>query len=93
MNNFEYLKSLAVDELAAWLDKYGQFDGAPWTDWFDETYCKKCKPIEIIMPDFNNRKTKCNYCELEDKCKFFPEYEHALGLKEILKLWLLTERE
>jgi hypothetical protein len=29
MNNFEYLKLLAVDELAAWLDKYGQFDGVP----------------------------------------------------------------
>ena len=29
MNNYEYLKSLTIDELADWLDKYGQFDGAP----------------------------------------------------------------
>lgn len=93
MNNFEYLKLLTVDEIADWLDKYGQFDGAPWSDWFDSTYCKKCEPITCSITEFSERKILCNYCELEDKCKFFPDYEHAPGLKEILKLWLLTERE
>ena len=93
MNNFEYLKSLTIDELADWLDKYGQFDGAPWSDWFDETYCRKCEPIRCIVPEFRDRKVQCCYCELEEKCKHFPEFEHAPGLKEILKLWLLKEKE
>ena len=93
MNNFEYLKSLTIDELTDWLDKYGQFDGAPWSDWFDETYCRKCEPIECTVPEFGDRKITCSYCELEDKCKHFPEFEHAPGLKEILKLWLLKEKE
>ena len=93
MNNFEYLKSLTIDELTDWLDKYGQFEGAPWSDWFDETYCKKCEPINCTISEFSNRKIKCSYCELEDKCRFFPDYEHAPGLKEILKLWLLSEKE
>ena len=93
MNNFEYLKSLTIDELADWLDKYCQFDGVPWSDWFDETYCRKCEPIECTVPEFGDRKIPCCYCELEDKCKHFPEFEHAPGLKEILKLWLLKEKE
>ena len=93
MNNFEYLKSLTIDELADWLDKYGQFDGAPWSDWFDETYCRKCEPIRCIVPEFGDRKVQCCYCELEEKCKHFPEFEYTPGLKEILKLWLLKEKE
>ena len=93
MNNYEYLKSLTIDELADWLDKYGQFDGAPWTEWFDETYCRKCESIECTVPAFNNRKIQCSYCELYDKCKHFPEFDHVPNLKEILKLWLLKEKE
>ena len=93
MNNFEYLKSLTLDDLVEWLDKYGQFDGAPWSDWFDTEYCSQCESIEVEVPAFNNTKAKCAYCELENKCKYFPCLDKVPDLKEILKMWLYLERK
>lgn len=95
MNNFEYLKSLTLDEFTEWLDKYGQFDGAPWSDWFNETYCKKCEPIDCqsLDPAFEGYKMKCAYCELEGNCKYFKDLLEAPDNKKILELWLLTNKE
>ena len=39
MTNFQHLQSISIDELAKWLDEYGQFDNSPWSTWFAEKYC------------------------------------------------------
>ncbi len=100
MNNFNFLQSLSLDELATWLDKYGQFDDSPWMSWFNENYCDKCESIECsyteygahIENPYNRRITfECSYCELENKCKFFLEFDDILDNKDIIKLWLNSE--
>ena len=88
MNNFEYIKSLSVDELAEWLDEHGEFDGAPWSIWFDKTYCSKCDPVMGKYPD-SDREIEFAWCELNDKCRFMDFIPDA---KEIIKLWLESER-
>ena len=34
------------DKIAEWLDENVPVDGAPWTMWFDENYCRKCDIIK-----------------------------------------------
>lgn len=80
MNNFEKLKQMSVNEFAEWLDEYGNFDTSPWMKWFDETYCANC---EIII-------THPIYCELEKKCKFFPDMKEPPDTLEIIKMWLMN---
>ena len=91
MNNFEYLKSLSLEDFAAWLDKNGQFDGSPWMSWFDNNYCKNCPAIECKIDDsrFNYKDAiLCAYCELENKCKYFKDFEEVPDNKKIIELWL-----
>ena len=92
MTVFDGMKSKNIDEFAEWLDKYGQFDGSSWMEWFDSNYCSKCEPImchykvsEIEIP--------CSWCELNDKCKYFPDMDHSPDNKDIIKMWLESESE
>lgn len=101
MTNLEYLKSLSLKEFAEWLDEHGQFDGSPWTGWFDKNYCKKCESIKCkiestnigITPLFPEREIDCAYCELEHKCKFFPELKEVPDDKTIIEMWLNKEAD
>ena len=91
MNKFKKIKSMSINELAEWIDKYGRFDGSPWMNWWDEHYCNKCESIMCHYPD-SNLKFPCAWCELHDgKCKFFPEMTEAPNNKEIIKMWLESE--
>ena len=92
MNNFEKLKSMSVEELAKWLDKYVSYDDAPWSDWFDQKYCKNCEPIMCKYPD-GFIEFPCAYCKLEQTCKFFPEHEDVPSSQTIVKMWLESEAE
>lgn len=90
MNNFEKLQSMSVDELAKWLDQYGQFDNAPWTLWFDEKYCSNCEPV-MCSYENSTRKFPCAWCELNDGCKFLPDAKEMPNNLDTIKMWL--ERE
>ena len=50
-NVFDKFKSMNIDELAEWLDKYGMFDNSPWMSWFDQKYCKGCEDIMCKYED------------------------------------------
>ena len=101
MNNFEKLQSMSVDELAKWLDEYGQFDTAPWMTWWNDNYCEQCESITVKITEEDKLKNhisclrdefECAYCEINDnKCKFFPEMEDMPDNVEIIKLWLEEE--
>ena len=92
MNNFEKLKSMTIEELTDWIDKYGQFDDSPWMKWFDKTYCKNCESIKRHSKQCGyNTETSYAYCELHDNCKFFPDIEYIPDNKDIIKMWLETE--
>ena len=101
--NFERLPSMSIDELADWLDKNCQFDTAPWTIWFNDAYCSKCEAVECqyaeaksrlgITPYFPNDTLECTYCELEHRCRFFPDLEEIPTNLETIKIWLIEEVE
>lgn len=105
VTNFNRIQSMNVEELAEWLDKHGQFDGAPWTHWFDDQYCKNCAAIEcnyaqaktdLGITPFYNETIECAYCELIDefgkkRCRFFPELDDIPDNKKIIEMWLIEE--
>ena len=95
MTNLEQLQSMPIDSLVKWLDKYGNFDGAPWSIWFDENYCSKCEIIECIVDEkdafWPGQKVKYAYCELEKKCKYFTNLNDTPSNAEVIKIWLESE--
>ena len=90
MTNLDYFKSMPLDELADWLDKYGEFDGSPWSQWFDAAYCQKCESVICHYAD-DEREFPCAWCELEHKCKFFPDMDHTPDITDIIRMWLELE--
>lgn len=84
MTIFEFLKSKSIDEIAEYLDEYGIHDNSPWILWWDENYCHKCNAVEQDGFDYS-------WCELNGKCKFFPEMNNVIYTKDIIKLWLESE--
>ena len=91
MTNYEKLTYMSLDEVAQWLDKYGDFDGSTWMGWFDKKYCDSCSGISVTVPAFNNKEMECSFCELEHRCKFFPDKDNVISNTEIIKLWLEAE--
>ena len=92
MNNFERLKSMSIEELAKWLDQNGMWDNSPWSLRWNEQYCKRCESIMCKSAD-DSRRFPCAYCEIYDKCRFFPDMDDVPDSKEIIKLWLEAEVE
>lgn len=103
MTNFEKLQSMPLDVLAEWLDSNGQFDTAPWTKWFAEKYCDSCPSLEVTYEDSQKilgfeafsygRPTKCAYCEIYNKCQFFPNLSEIPNNFETIKMWLKETAE
>lgn len=99
MTNLDLLKSKSLDELAEWLNENCQHDEAPWLEWFDKNYCKKCKPITCkieatnigLEPLFPEQEVDCAYCELHKNCKFFKHLDKVPDVTDIIKMWLLEK--
>lgn len=88
MTIFETFKHMTIDELADWLDKYGQFDGSPWIQWWDKKYCDKCEGIKVDNETYYGV-LEYTWCELHNsKCKFFPDRKEMPSNKDIIKMWL-----
>lgn len=90
MNNFEKLQSMSTEEFSAWLNQNGMWDNSPWSIWLDQKYCQNCEEVICKSPD-DSRNYICSYCEIYDKCRFFPEHEDVPDGKEIIKMWLESE--
>lgn len=84
MTNFEKIKNFSIEELAEFLDGQCWNDDAPWSKWFNDTYCSNCEPIEVTLEGYH-RPIGCAYCELENKCRFF---DHYLEPVEMCQKWL-----
>lgn len=93
-SNADMLKAMNVDQLTEWLDKNGMLDNSPWSKWFDSTYCQNCEDIEKEY-ESNGRYAKMRFawCEIHNRCKFFPDRDEVPDCKEIVKLWLEAEVE
>ena len=92
MNNFENLKQMNINQFTEWLDTNGMWDNSPWSLWWDKKYCKNCESIKCKSPD-DSFHSYCAYCEIYDKCRFFPEQDDVPDCKEIVKFWLEAEVE
>ena len=103
MTHFDKLKSMTIDELAEFIDEHGMYDNTPWMNWWDKNYCDKCESIKLnyeetqkilqIVPFFKESTIECAYCELHNKCKYFPNLEGTPSMKDIVKLWLEATHE
>ena len=82
MTQFEKFKNMDINQFSEWLDEYGVFDNSPWIQWFNGLYCNNCEAI-MWFP--------CLCCELEGKCKYFPDLDEAPDNKMIIKMWLESE--
>ena len=97
MTNFDKLKNMTIDDLAEFIDANGMYDNTPWMNWWNNTYCDKCPSLKLtseeaqdklgIIP-FLNETYECAYCEVYDKCKYFPELEEEPSMQDIIKMWL-----
>lgn len=90
MTQFEKFKNIDIDQLAEWMDEYGQLDGSPWMSWFDHKYCNNCEPIMCHYVD-SEHEFPYSWCELKGKCKFFPDLKETPDIKMIIKMWLESE--
>ena len=97
MTVFEKIKSMSKEEFAAWLDKYGSYDGSSWQKWWDENYCSKCATV-FGTADFwkqdnaKNKQVPFAWCELHDgKCKFFPNHTKVPDSEETILMWLSSD--
>lgn len=90
MRVIDKIKSMNIDELAEWLDVYGQFENSPWIYQFDKIYCSKCEPVKGRYED-SDRELDFSWCELYDKCKFFLNMDSVPDTKQIIKMWLESE--
>ena len=101
MNNFESLKSMSVEDLAAWLDQNGIIDNSPWFEDFNKKYCVNCEPIICkyedaekalgFKPMFEDDEIECAYCEIYNKCRYFEDRDEVPDGKEMVRLWLESE--
>ena len=92
VNNLKKLQSMSIEELAEWLDANGMWDSSPWSKWFDSTYCQQCESVKAYVPDWD-RECEFAWCELEHKCRYFPDMDDVLDCKDIIKLWLESEAD
>ena len=92
MTIFDSIKNKNIDELVEWLDKYGQHDGSPWYEYWNESYCNKCKPEMGRIPELD-RDLEFAWCELHNKCRFFQNIDDIPDSKQIIKMWLESEEK
>ena len=82
-----------IDSLSDLLDRLTSGYECPWTSWFDNNYCKKCETLDGSYPETPNIRLKFAWCELNHKCKFFPELKRTPTERDVIKYWLVRETE
>lgn len=90
MTNYEKLKSLSREELIAWLSQNGSIDDSPWLHWFNSTCCANCECVKQMSPN-EKFEYECSYCEVEHKCRYFPNKSSEPTDEDILNMWLDAE--
>lgn len=94
MNNYERIRNMSIDDLAEFLDERWSHDNDPSIEWWNRKYCGHCEPV-MKHVNFSGRETEMDFawCEVNGKCKYFPELEEYPNTKQMMKLWLEEEIE
>lgn len=101
MTNFDKIKSMSIDELAKFIDEHAMYDDTPWMDWWDKNYCDKCEYVTVKFDDQEKvlgfcsyrDNIECAYCEVYNKCRYFPDLEEEPSMQDIIKMWLEAEND
>ena len=97
MTNFELIKCLSLEGLAGWLDSLEYSGDSPWNLWFDNNYCNKCPratcPSDVSkavlgIDSYFGSGVECAYCEMYDKCRYFPDLDATPTQEEVITMWL-----
>ena len=89
MTVFDSIKNKNIDELVDWIDKYIDFDTAPYWKFWDKNYCSKCEPLIASNDEYN--KMEFAYCEVNNNCRYFKDMEEIPNRKQTIKMWLESE--
>lgn len=92
-NNYSGIITKDIDALAKWLvDTCGCDDDTPWIKWYDESFCKKCKPvINEEQENFFGVPSEAAECEIDvNRCPFKVA---AWTNEELVKAWLMLKKE
>ncbi len=90
MRLYEKLLGLSIEEFAQEIESWSDCEVEPWHDWFESEYCEHCAPVYAQYP-LDHVTHACAYCELNDKCRHFPEMNHIPTGAEIVEMWLEQE--
>ncbi len=88
MNNRDKIKNFSEEEFIDWLVGFKLVEEAPWLQWLDSNYCKKCDPIQghIEGSYYDHLFSPCEFGA--DECPFGVA---DLEDRELIKLWLDAE--
>lgn len=92
MTNFDKILSMDKKAYAQWLADNVEYDYSPWERWFSENFCDRCESVMIEHESWN-RVCSASYCEIHEKCRFFPEMDHSPTIAEGIEMWLDEEVE
>lgn len=92
MTNLQQIRCYSLGQLVKWLDKIAIVE-SPWMNMFDSLYCKKCEPIMCHYEETPEHEFPCAYCELENKCRYFPDMDRVPNNEDIIKMWLERDVE
>jgi hypothetical protein len=101
MTRFEKFQKMNLTELAQELDSLTEQDCAPWEAEFGKKFCENCESTECEYECasewekvyYGKRTIRLPYCELYDKCRFFPNKNSIPTAAEVIEMWLEEEVE
>lgn len=95
MNNYERIRAMSIDDLSEFLDERCSYDNDPSIEWWDRKYCGHCESVTKKYVNFSGHETEMEFawCEVNGKCKYFPELEEYPNTRQMMKMWLESEVE
>ena len=101
MTRFEKFQKMNLAEFAQEFNSLIESDCAPWDEEFDKKFCENCESIECeyefgadwFAVHSGTRTVSVSYCELHDKCRFFPDKNSIPTAAEVIEMWLKEEVE
>lgn len=93
MTNLEWLQSLSKEQLIEWLLQHASQEG-PWDEWWSRHFCSRCPTVTGREKSiFTGRPLEQAYCEVGEKCCFFPELPDFPDRRIAIDMWLTAPYE
>lgn len=91
LSNYGRIMRMDIYELAQFLDSITDYEGTPWAEWFEKTFCDKCKTIKTKEEEY----TPCDLNYDDSFCACAGLYKEST--LNVILAWLnptyLSKRE